>query len=99
MLELDKKFKGFRKYLRSHGSFTGTTTALHRDLKFMGESGDLLFLWLVARKFLPVRSGCIPRLIKANPANLEIHVSTRRSMCVANYRFETTLNLLTLPYL
>src|SRR5208283_2497607 len=47
MLELDKEFKGFRTYLRSLGSFAETTAALHRDFKFIGESGAYYFLWVV----------------------------------------------------
>jgi len=47
MLELDKAFKGFRTYLRSQGTFAETTAALHRDFKFMGESGAYYFLWVV----------------------------------------------------
>ncbi len=53
MLELDKEFKGFRAYLRSHGSFGETTAALHRDFKFMGESGAYYFLWVVGEHVPP----------------------------------------------
>ena len=53
MLELDKEFKGFRSYLRSHGSFAETTAALHRDFKFVGETGSYYFLWVVGEKVPP----------------------------------------------
>jgi len=53
MLELDKDFKGFRAYLRSLGSFAETAAALHRDFKFMGESGSYYFLWVVGEKVPP----------------------------------------------
>ena len=53
MLELDKEFKGFRTYLRSQGTFAETAAALHRDFKFMGESGSYYFLWVVGEKVPP----------------------------------------------
>jgi|GEM_PF-3759934 len=58
MLELDKAFKGFRTYPRSQGTFVETTAVLHRDFKFMGESGVHYFFyygWWGGRKSLPTR--------------------------------------------
>ena len=53
MIELDKEFKGFRNYLRSFGSFDETIAALHKDFKFMGETGGYYFLWVVGEKVPP----------------------------------------------
>ena len=44
MLELDKEFKSFRRYLRAQGTFAETAAALHRDFKYVGESGAYYFL-------------------------------------------------------
>jgi hypothetical protein len=67
MLELDKAFKGFRTYLRSQGTFAETTAALHRDFKFMGESGAYYFLWVLGRKSLHTRNGWSPAAVKGDP--------------------------------
>lgn len=44
LFELDKEYKGFRNYLRAEGSFEKTVAALHREFKFLGESGAYYFL-------------------------------------------------------
>jgi 3-methyladenine DNA glycosylase Tag len=53
MLELDSTSKGFRAYLRLQGGFEETAAALHRDFKFMGETGSYYFLWVVGEKVPP----------------------------------------------
>jgi hypothetical protein len=53
MLELDKEFKGFRTYLRSQGTYDEIAAILHRDFKFLGESGAYYFLWVVGENVPP----------------------------------------------
>lgn len=47
MLELDKEHGGFRKYLRSLGSFDATVADLKKNFGFIGDSGAYHFLWSV----------------------------------------------------
>jgi 3-methyladenine DNA glycosylase Tag len=47
LLELDKEYKGFRNYLRAQGLFEKIVAALHKEFKFLGESGAYYFLWVV----------------------------------------------------
>ena len=49
ILELDKEYGSFQKYLRSHGSFDATLKAIRRDFKFMGPSGIYVFLYVFIR--------------------------------------------------
>ena len=53
MLELDAAPGGFRRYLRSQGDFAATAATLHRDFRFMGETGSYFFLWVVGEKVPP----------------------------------------------
>jgi 3-methyladenine DNA glycosylase Tag len=50
LLELDKQFKGFRKYLRSFESFEDLTKDLRKNFKFLGDMGAYHFLWVVGEK-------------------------------------------------
>jgi 3-methyladenine DNA glycosylase Tag len=50
MVELDREFGGFKKYLDSLGDFEATKKALHNDFAYMGPSGTWFFLWMVGRK-------------------------------------------------
>jgi 3-methyladenine DNA glycosylase Tag len=50
MLELDAQFGGFRRYLRSFGSFAALTADLKKQFKFLGEMGSYYFLWVVGEK-------------------------------------------------
>lgn len=50
LLELDKQFKGFRKYLRSFDSFEDLTKDLRKNFKFLGDMGAYHFLWVVGEK-------------------------------------------------
>ena len=47
MLELEKEYGSFQKYLRSHGSFDETLSAIRKDFKFMGPTGIYVFLYIV----------------------------------------------------
>lgn len=53
MLELDKAHGTFQHYLRSHGSFDSTLTAIRKDFKFMGPSGIYVFLYVVGEEVIP----------------------------------------------
>jgi 3-methyladenine DNA glycosylase Tag len=48
MVELDRKYGSFKKYLRSHEGFEATVADLRKRFKFMGDTGSLL---------LPLRRG------------------------------------------
>jgi 3-methyladenine DNA glycosylase Tag len=47
ILELDERYGGFRKYLRSFNSFEELTKDLGKQFKFLGETGAYYFLWVV----------------------------------------------------
>ncbi len=53
MLELDNSFGGFRNYLRSHNSFEELLKDLHKQFKFLGDTGSYYFLWVVGEKVPP----------------------------------------------
>ena len=50
MVELDKEFGSFKKYLDSLGDFDSTKKAIHKDFAYMGDTGTWYFLWMVGRK-------------------------------------------------
>jgi 3-methyladenine DNA glycosylase Tag len=50
MVALDREHKGFRNYLRSHGSFDETVADLKRHFSFLGETGSYYFLHVVGEK-------------------------------------------------
>lgn len=50
LLELDKQYDGFRKYLRSFDSFEELSKDLRKQFKFLGEMGSYHFLWVVGEK-------------------------------------------------
>jgi 3-methyladenine DNA glycosylase Tag len=50
LLELDKIHGSFRNYLKSLGSFENRLKALHREFKFLEESGAYYFLWRVGEE-------------------------------------------------
>jgi hypothetical protein len=56
MIELDAEYKGFRKYLRSHGGFEPTVADLKRQFRFIGDSGAYYFLYVVGEQ-VPARDG------------------------------------------
>ena len=53
MLELDKEYGSFQKYLRSHSSFDETMNAIRKDFKFMGPTGIYVFLYIVGENVIP----------------------------------------------
>jgi 3-methyladenine DNA glycosylase Tag len=50
MLELDKQYKGFKKYLRSFASYEELVKDLRKNFKFLGEMGAYYFLYVVGEK-------------------------------------------------
>jgi DNA-3-methyladenine glycosylase I len=50
LLELDKQYGGFRKYLRSFASFEELIKDLRKQFKYLGEMGSYHFLWAVGEK-------------------------------------------------
>jgi DNA-3-methyladenine glycosylase I len=53
LIALEKENKGFRNWLRSHGSFDETVADLKRHFRFMGETGSYYFLYVVGEKVPP----------------------------------------------
>ena len=53
MLELDKAYGSFQKYLSSHGGFDETLNAIRKDFKFMGPTGIYVFLYIVGEDVIP----------------------------------------------
>jgi 3-methyladenine DNA glycosylase Tag len=53
MIDLEKDFGSFKKYLRAHGDFDTTLKALKRDFKFMGPTGIYYFLYVVGEDVPP----------------------------------------------
>jgi 3-methyladenine DNA glycosylase Tag len=53
LLSLDHEYGGFRKYLRSHGSFEETAADLKRQFSFIGDFGAYYFLYVVGEKVPP----------------------------------------------
>jgi DNA-3-methyladenine glycosylase I len=50
IVALDREHGGFRKYLRSHGSFDETVADLKRHFRFLGDTGAYFFLYVVGEK-------------------------------------------------
>ena len=53
MIELEREHGSFRSYLRSHGDFDATLTALRKDFKFMGPTSTYFFLYVVGEEVPP----------------------------------------------
>jgi 3-methyladenine DNA glycosylase Tag len=53
LLELDAEHRGFRRYLRSHGSFEETVAGLKRQFRFLGDTGAYYFLYVVGEDVPP----------------------------------------------
>jgi 3-methyladenine DNA glycosylase Tag len=47
MVELDREYGGFKKYLRSHGDFDETVADMRKRFKFLGDTGTYYFLHVV----------------------------------------------------
>ena len=50
MLELEKEYGTFQKYLRSHGNFDATVKDMRKRFSFLGEMGAYHFLYVVGEK-------------------------------------------------
>ncbi len=50
LLELDARFSGFQKYLRSHGDFASLVKDLRNQFKFLGEMGCYYYLYVVGEE-------------------------------------------------
>jgi 3-methyladenine DNA glycosylase Tag len=53
MIELDREYGTFRKYLRSHASFDETAADLRKRFKFLGDVGTYFFLHVVGEEVPP----------------------------------------------
>ena len=53
MLALEDEYGSFQKYLRAHGDFDGTLTAMKKDFKFMGPTGCYYILYVVGEDVPP----------------------------------------------
>jgi 3-methyladenine DNA glycosylase Tag len=53
LIALDRDYKGFRNFLRSHESFDETVADLKRHFAFLGETGSYYFLHVVGEKVPP----------------------------------------------
>ena len=55
LLELDREHKGFRKYLRSHGSYGALVDDLKRRFAFVGDVSAYYFLFRTAEPVPPFK--------------------------------------------
>lgn len=53
LIDLDREFGGFRKYLRSFKSYDELVKDMRKRFKFLGESGCYIFLYVVKEKVPP----------------------------------------------
>ena len=53
MIELDREFGGFQKYLRSHDDFPAVVKDLRKNFKFLGETGCYFFMHVVGEEVPP----------------------------------------------
>ena len=53
VLELEAQHGSFKSYLRSHGNFDATLTALRKEFKFLGPTGIYYFLYVVGGNVPP----------------------------------------------
>ena len=67
MLELDKRHRGFRNFLRSHNGFEELVKDLHQQFKFLGDMGAYHFLWVVGEEVPSYEEWCASRGIKPKP--------------------------------
>jgi DNA-3-methyladenine glycosylase I len=49
-IDLEDEFGDFKKYLRSHDDFEALVKDLRKQLKFLGETGIYVFLYVVGEK-------------------------------------------------
>lgn len=67
MLELDKRHRGFRNFLRSHSGFDELVKDLRQQFKFLGDTGAYHFLWVVGEEVPSYEEWCASRGIKPKP--------------------------------
>ena len=53
LLELDREYRGFRRYLRSHEGFDATVADLKRNFRYIGDTGAYHFLYVVGEQVPP----------------------------------------------
>ncbi|MCH8064133.1 MAG: DNA-3-methyladenine glycosylase I [Chloroflexi bacterium] len=53
MIELDREFGGFQKYLRSHDDFPAVVKDLRKNFKFLGDTGCYFFMHVVGEEVPP----------------------------------------------
>ena len=53
MIELDEEYGGFQRYLRSHNDFRSTLQDIHKQFRFMGDTGTYFFLYVVGEAVPP----------------------------------------------
>ena len=53
MLDLDRQYKGFKRYLRSFNDFEAASGDLVKRFKFLGGTGAYYFLHVVGEKVPP----------------------------------------------
>ncbi|MFL5799401.1 MAG: DNA-3-methyladenine glycosylase I [Actinomycetota bacterium] len=53
MLDLDREFGGFRKYLRSFGDFHALVKDMRKRFKFLGDTGSYFMLYVVGEQVPP----------------------------------------------
>jgi 3-methyladenine DNA glycosylase Tag len=61
IVDLDKRYGGFQKYLRSHPSFDDLLKDLKKQFKFLGDMGAYHFLWVVGEEVPPYETWCAGR--------------------------------------
>ena len=53
LLELDREYNGFRRYLSAHGGFDETVADLKRQFRFLGDTGSYYVLYVVGEPVPP----------------------------------------------
>jgi len=53
LLDIDKRYGGFRKYLRSFSTYEELTKDLRKQFKYLGDTGAYYFLWVVGEEVPP----------------------------------------------
>ena len=53
MIELEREYKSFKKYLTAQGDFEGKVKSLKKNFKFLGETGSYVFLYVVGEEVPP----------------------------------------------
>ena len=67
MVELEKRYGGFKNYLRSHSSFEELIKDLRKQFKFLGDMGAYHFLWVVGEDVPSYEEWCVKRGMPLTP--------------------------------